>query len=85
MPTVFIYGKYRFFFYSNEFQAANLLEPIHVHIENGECEAKFWIEPQVSLALNEGFRSKELSEIEKMIEKRKDEIILKWKQHFGLI
>ncbi|HMV42010.1 MAG TPA: DUF4160 domain-containing protein [Leptospiraceae bacterium] len=84
MPTVFYHGKYRFYFFSNEFQATGLLEPIHIHIESGENEAKFWIEPQVSLASNDGFRSKELSEIEKVIEINRNEIILKWKQHFNL-
>ena len=85
MPTVFYHGKYRFHFFSNEFQAVGILEPIHVHIESGENEAKFWIEPEVTLASNEGFRSKELSEIKKVIEDKKDEIILKWKQHFKII
>lgn len=84
MPTVFYFGKYRFYFFSNEFQAEGLLEPIHVHIESGENEAKFWIEPEISLASNEGFRSKELLEIEKIIENKKEEIILRWKQHFNI-
>jgi hypothetical protein len=85
MPTVFYYEKYRFYFFSNEFQAANILEPIHVHIESGENEAKFWIEHEISLAYNEGYRSKELSEIKKVIEDKKDIIILKWKKHFKII
>ncbi|MCP5494897.1 MAG: DUF4160 domain-containing protein [Leptospiraceae bacterium] len=84
MPTVFYCKKYRFFFYSNEFQATNLLEPIHIHIESGENDAKYWLEPEISLASNEGFRSKELLEIEKIIENKKDEIIIKWKQHFNI-
>ncbi|MDX1957860.1 MAG: DUF4160 domain-containing protein [Leptospiraceae bacterium] len=85
MPTVFYHNKYRFYFYSNEFQAANILEPVHIHIESGENDAKFWIEPEISLASNNGFRNKELSEIEKVIEIKRDEIILKWKQHFKLL
>lgn len=83
MPTVFYQGKYRFYFYSNEFQAQGFLEPIHVHVESSENEAKFWLVPELSLASNQGFRSKELSEIEKIIEERKEEIIQKWNQHFG--
>ena len=75
MPTVFYQGKYRFFFYSNEFQAEGLLEPIHVHIESGEKTAKCWLEPEISFASNEGFRSKELTEIKNIVEDRQEEII----------
>ena len=37
MPTVFSEGGYRFFFYSNE---GNPREPVHVHVERGDGEAK---------------------------------------------
>lgn len=38
MPTLFIFFGMRFFFYSNEHL------PIHVHVKNGDGEAKFEVE-----------------------------------------
>ena len=43
-PTIFRSKGYRFYFFSNE-EAR-----MHVHIEGEDGEAKFWIEPIVSLA-----------------------------------
>lgn len=41
-PTVFREGGYRFFFFSRE------EERKHVHIVSGECEAKFWLVPELN-------------------------------------
>ena len=68
---------YRFYFLSNE------EERMHVHIECAEGEAKFWIEPIVSMATYYKIRPQKLNEIQKIVEKRKHEIIKKWKEHFG--
>ena len=76
-PTVFRIKGYRFYFLSNE------EDRIHVHIECAEGEAKFWIEPIVSLATYYRLNSKRLNEIQKIVEKYKDEIIKEWKRHFG--
>jgi hypothetical protein len=76
-PTVFRVKGYRFYFLSNE------EERIHVHIECEDGEAKFWIEPIVSLATYYGLNKKKLNEIHKIVEKRKDEIIKEWKRHFS--
>ena len=43
-PTVFRVKNYRFYFLSNEEKR------IHIHIECVDGEAKFWVEPIVSLA-----------------------------------
>jgi len=40
MPTLLQVEGFRFFFYSNERG-----EPPHVHVERGEGEAKFWLDP----------------------------------------
>jgi hypothetical protein len=45
-------------------------------------ETKFWIEPQIVLAENYRLSSKELNEIQKIIEGRKNEIKNSWKKHF---
>ena len=47
MPTVFRERGFRFFFYSNE---GNPREPMHIHVEKDNMEAKFWLYPQVQLA-----------------------------------
>ena len=40
---------------------------IHIHIVKAENEAKYWLEPDIELAENFGFSSKELSFIEKIL------------------
>ena len=45
---------------------------IHVHSENGE--AKFWIEPEIQIALNKGLSMKELNEAYTLIKGRENEI-----------
>ena len=76
-PTVFRIKGYRFYFLSSE------EERMHVHVECAEGEAKFWIEPIVSLAIYYRLSPKKLNEIQKIVERRKDEIIKEWKKHFG--
>ena len=58
MPTVLRVGRFRFFFFSNEGQ-----EPPHIHVQAGEDEAKFWLQP-VRLAANYGFNASELNQIQ---------------------
>lgn len=75
-PTVFRYKNYRFFFFSREEKR------VHVHVSAPDGEAKFWLEPIVSLGENHGLSSKQLKELQKIIEDRKDEITEAWKKHF---
>ena len=77
MPTVFRFDDFRFFFFSREG-----VEPRHVHVEQAERYAKFWLEP-VRLAESRGFRGSELRERPSTIEKRHAELILAWDEHFG--
>jgi hypothetical protein len=39
MPTILMMMGWRFFFYANERN-----EPIHVHCQKGESEAKYWLD-----------------------------------------
>ena len=74
--TVFRYRQYRFFFFSRE-------EPrMHVHVFSPDGEAKFWLEPQIDLAVNKGLRTVELTELHRIIEERQDEIRQHWNRHF---
>lgn len=75
-PTVFRYKSYRFFFFSREEKR------IHVHVSCPEGEAKFWLEPAVSVAYNNKLSKKKLKELQKIIEKKQNEIKKTWKKHF---
>ena len=78
MPTVFYYKGYRFFFYSNENN-----EPVHIHVEKAEASAKFWLEPGIEEVYSYGLNSKERKEIRGVIERRYNDIIDSWNDHFG--
>ena len=76
-PSVFKEKGYRFYFLSNE------EERIHVHVTCEDGEAKFWLEPAVSLADSHNINQKKLREIRKIVEEHKDEIISHWRKHFS--
>lgn len=75
MPTIFIIFGYRFYFWSNEHN------PIHVHVEKGDCEAKYHINP-LELVENYGFKCNELKMIESIIEENTGVIINHWNTYF---
>lgn len=77
MPTLARIGPYRIYFVSHD-----LNEPPHVHVDRGDCSAKFWLEP-VSLARNIGFRAHELRQIERLIAERQGEFLEAWRGYFG--
>ncbi len=64
-PTVLRIGPYRFFFYTREEERS------HIHIEEGNNTAKFWIEP-VKLAESYGFSTRELNKLEKLVLKNEE-------------
>jgi hypothetical protein len=77
MPVALRVKGYRFFFFSLEGH-----EPPHIHVEQAERFAKFWLNP-VSLVKSRGFRSNELSEIQKIVEENRDTLLEKWNEHFS--
>jgi hypothetical protein len=77
MPTVLRVGQYRFFFYSDEG-----LEPPHIHIEAAERRAKFWLAP-IEQTWNDGFRSGEITEIEKIITANINLLMEAWNEFFA--
>ena len=77
MPTVFLSGPYRFFFY-----AGDRNEPVHVHVERDDSIAKFWIEP-IRLQKSRGFRSQELKRIRRIIEEKQANIVEFWNEYFN--
>ncbi len=74
-PTVLRYKNYRFFFFSRE-EARK-----HVHVSSPNGEAKFWLEPIVALAVNYGLNERQLKELQKVVERKKDEIARAWNKH----
>jgi hypothetical protein len=76
-PTIFREKEYRFYFLSNEEKR------IHIHVTCEDGEAKFWLEPIVSLAVNHGLTPRKLIKIHKIIEEHENEIIEAWQRHFG--
>ena len=77
MPTVLRVAGYRFFFYSNERR-----EPAHVHVEQAERYAKFWLS-NVSLAESRGFRSGELGALRRLVFEHRILFREPWNEHLG--
>jgi Domain of unknown function (DUF4160) len=77
MPEVLRVRGYRFFFFSREGH-----EPRHIHVEQAERYAKFWLDP-IELVEARGFRGAELRELYSIIEERRDKFIVAWDEHFG--
>ncbi|HAH06682.1 MAG TPA: hypothetical protein DCM05_09185 [Elusimicrobia bacterium] len=76
-PTVFRYRKYRFYFFSREETR------VHVHVTCPDGEAKFWIEPGISLAQNYGLSQRQVKTLMRVVEEHKDEITSAWREHFS--
>jgi len=77
MPTILRVRGYRFFFFSLEGN-----EPPHIHVEQAERFAKFWLE-NVSLAKSRGFRSGELTEIQNIVEENRALFLERWNEYFS--
>lgn len=79
MPVVFRSRGIKFHFFSNE---GTPREPIHIHAERQDADAKFWLYPLVSVAKNFGYNRRELAELIFLIESRRDDIRRAWDAHF---
>lgn len=76
-PRALIINGFDFFFYSME------EDRMHIHVEKGDNDAKFWLEPNIELVYNHGFTSKEIKIITKHIEEYERTIKDKWNYHFS--
>ncbi len=56
---------------------------MHVHVSSPDGEAKFWLEPTVSLCENYRLSPRAVRELQGVVERRLDEIIHAWKKHFS--
>ncbi len=76
-PTVLRVGALRFFFFSREESR------IHVHAQGPDGEAKFWLDPDVTLAENSGLTAPTLRRIERLVRQHEVSIRKAWREHFG--
>lgn len=77
MPTVLRHRGYRFYFYSHEPN-----EPPHIHVDQGDKSAKFWLSP-VALARDFGYNAKELNELFRIVLAHQPDFLEAWREHFG--
>lgn len=56
---------------------------MHIHVSHTDGEAKFWLEPQIELAMNQGLSQKQLSEASILVQGHHEEICNAWRIHFG--
>lgn len=73
MPTSLRIGPYRFYFYSQDCD-----EPRHMHVDRDSASAKFWLDPEPTLAVNYGFNRRELRDIERIIREHLEELRHAW-------
>ena len=91
MPQVFKYKGYLVYFWSNEYQANNLLEPVHFHIATKPSKnaTKYWITSFGAIIAAGENTSKVpkgiLSDIVRQVEINPELVINQWINHFGEI
>ncbi|MDR1332701.1 MAG: DUF4160 domain-containing protein [Tannerella sp.] len=76
MPTLLILFGLRFYFYLRDH------EPVHIHVESGDGEAKFEIIKEVRLVYNHGLKPKDVKLAESIIEENKENFISEWEKAF---
>lgn len=75
-PTIFREGPYRFYFNSREESR------MHVHVENSDGQAKFWLEPLIALAEYHHLKTHTLREIELIVEEHQEKFRDDWHNYF---
>ena len=75
-PTVLRIERYRFFFFSNEGH-----EPPHVHVQDSEKLAKFWL-GDAMLAASTGFAPHELTRIQSLVTQHRTMLLEAWHEFF---
>jgi hypothetical protein len=73
MPTALRIGPYRFYFYSYDCG-----EPRHMHIDRGNQNAKFWLDPDPALVENHGYGRSELRDIERIARENLEKLRNEW-------
>jgi hypothetical protein len=55
---------------------------VHIHVERGEQQAKFWLRPEISIAYNDGFSARTLRELLRLVEANRERIEKAWSDFF---
>lgn len=56
---------------------------MHIHVSHTDGEAKFWLEPKIELAMNQGLSKKQVGEALSLVQNHDEEIRNAWHIHFG--
>jgi hypothetical protein len=78
MPIVLRTAGYRFGFYASDAD-----ERPHVHVKKNGKHAKFWLEPNIEMEFNRRYRQHDVTQIRKLIEKHRSELLKAWHDFFG--
>jgi hypothetical protein len=68
---------FRFYFFLREETS------MHVHVQCPYGDAKFWLEPRITLAQNPGLPAPQVRRALSLVERHADEIRSAWRKHFG--
>jgi hypothetical protein len=55
---------------------------VHIHVEKAAKEAKFWLNPEVTLAYNSGYSARSLRELAGIIQTKRNLIERVWNEFF---
>jgi hypothetical protein len=69
--------------YRLHFYASDGDEPRHVHVVRDDCEAKFWLVPDVRLARNRGFPDRDLRGVMRVVETNAQALRDAWDAFFN--
>lgn len=75
MPTIHRERGYRFHFFSDERQ-----EPPHVHVQQGDGEAKLWL-ADGSLAYSVGFGAAQLRVVRQIVKANRESMLRAWREY----
>jgi Domain of unknown function (DUF4160) len=81
MPTVLYLRGWRLFFYANEGT-----EPIHIHVQKGEKDGKYWLDVEnyeIREAYTYNFSSRDSRDVRKIIFQNFDDIVEAWEVFQG--
>ena len=75
-PTLLRHNGFRYYFFSREETR------MHVHVSGAAGEAKFWLEPTITLATQTGLRASAIAALHTVVEENADAFRHAWREHF---
>jgi hypothetical protein len=71
------HGGFRVFFFSGE----EMRKRMHAHVAHADGEGRFWLEPRVELALNQGLARIQINEALSLMGDHYEEKVHAWRDH----